>query len=122
MNSSHSALFLTMLMLMTQGCTAPWQSVWPAVCLLLAKTAGFCHQRHFSTLFVLSFAVGQVMAEEDSESAEGWRDYAEETDEEVPSPAALCQEALHHLHIHFPGGHPVHHLHRSFLESPGIAR
>ncbi len=88
-----------------------------------AKMAGFCHQSHYFIQARLSLlAVGQVMAEEDTESAEGWRDHAEETDEEVPCPAALCQEALHHLHIHFPGGHPVHHLHRSFLESPRVAR
>ena len=69
-----------------------------------------------------SLAVGQVMAEEGPESAEGWRDHAEATDEEDACPAALCQEALHHLHIHRPGGHPVHHLHRPRLESPRVAR
>ena len=71
--------------------------------------------------WIISLAVGQVMAEEVPESAEGWRDHAEAANEEVPCPAALCQEALHHLHIHRPGGHPIHHLHRSCLGFPGVA-
>ena len=41
--------------------------------------------------------VGQASTEESFEAAEGFRISAQDTDEEVPAAAALCQETLHNM-------------------------
>lgn len=59
---------------------------------------------------------GQACTEESGTAAEGWREGPQDTDEEVPCIAALCQDPLHHLHS--PPGGPASTLHLPWTPSP----